>query len=227
MRADYEYLAGGRPDEIHSVVGLTELVNVGMVTDMPTSQMTSLVLGDSRSFRRTWKLWSNVPIMHHNVRYNCRVLFLNRKILLIRPKMLMANNGNYRELRWFSPWNKLSPHIDMSLDGVEILTNSSASHHELRKADHRVDLIRTATRKTTSTLRVAVLMRSTLWSALRSSWWLAEELVKISTPSRLMFVYENVGMVTDMPTSQMTSLVLGDSRSFRRTWKLWSNVSDS
>ncbi|KAG7268559.1 hypothetical protein CRUP_036316, partial [Coryphaenoides rupestris] len=69
------------------------------------------------------------------------------KILLIRPKMLMANNGNYRELRWFSPWNKLSPHIDMSLDGVEILTNSSASHHELRKADHRVDLIRTATRK--------------------------------------------------------------------------------
>ncbi|CAL8350537.1 unnamed protein product [Merluccius merluccius] len=132
--------------------------------------------------------------MHHNVRYNCRVLFLNRKILLIRPKMLMANNGNYRELRWFSPWNKLrqveeyflprmlqevtgqdtvpfgdcvlstkdtcigseicaelwsprSPHIDMSLDGVEIITNSSASHHELRKADYRVKLIKAATRK--------------------------------------------------------------------------------
>uniref|UniRef100_A0A8C5FV51 Glutamine-dependent NAD(+) synthetase n=1 Tax=Gadus morhua TaxID=8049 RepID=A0A8C5FV51_GADMO len=137
-----------------------------------------------------------MPIMHHNVRYNCRVLFLNRKILLIRPKMMMANHGNYRELRWFSPWKKLrcvslhpslrpkrvrvrlstdtvpfgdcvlstkdtcigseicaelwsprSPHVDMSLDGVEIITNSSASHHELRKADARVNLIMSATHK--------------------------------------------------------------------------------
>lgn len=30
-----------------------------------------------------------------------------RKILLIRPKMLMANYGIYREVRWFSPWNQL------------------------------------------------------------------------------------------------------------------------
>uniref|UniRef100_A0A8P4GBG8 Glutamine-dependent NAD(+) synthetase n=1 Tax=Dicentrarchus labrax TaxID=13489 RepID=A0A8P4GBG8_DICLA len=117
-----------------------------------------------------------------------------RKILLIRPKMLMANHGNYRELRWFSPWNQLrqveeyflprmiqevtgqdtvpfgdcvlstkdtcigteicaelwsprSPHISMGLDGVEIFTNSSASHHELRKADQRVNLIKSATTK--------------------------------------------------------------------------------
>uniref|UniRef100_A0A8C5AQJ8 Glutamine-dependent NAD(+) synthetase n=1 Tax=Gadus morhua TaxID=8049 RepID=A0A8C5AQJ8_GADMO len=116
------------------------------------------------------------------------------KILLIRPKMMMANHGNYRELRWFSPWKKLrqveeyflprmlqevtgqdtvpfgdcvlstkdtcigseicaelwsprSPHVDMSLDGVEIITNSSASHHELRKADARVNLIMSATHK--------------------------------------------------------------------------------
>nr|XP_020469362.1 glutamine-dependent NAD(+) synthetase [Monopterus albus] len=135
-----------------------------------------------------------MPIMHHNVRYNCRVLFLNRKILLIRPKMLMANHGNYREVRWFSPWNQLrkveeyflprmiqevtgqdtvpfgdcvlstkdtcigteicaelwnprSPHIQMGLDGVEIFTNSSASHHELRKAEQRVTLIKSATTK--------------------------------------------------------------------------------
>ncbi|XP_027870670.1 glutamine-dependent NAD(+) synthetase isoform X2 [Xiphophorus couchianus] len=135
-----------------------------------------------------------MPIMHHNVRYNCRVLFLNRKILLIRPKMLMANSGIYREMRWFSPWSRLrqveeyflprmiqevtgqdtvpfgdcvlstkdtcigteicaelwnpnSPHIQMGLDGVEIFTNSSASHHELRKADQRVNLIKSATTK--------------------------------------------------------------------------------
>ncbi|KAF4082927.1 hypothetical protein AMELA_G00134030 [Ameiurus melas] len=135
-----------------------------------------------------------MPVMHHNVRYNCRVLFLNKRILLIRPKMLLANYGNNREFRWFSPWSKpryveeyflprmiqdvtgqvtvpfgdavlstkdtcigseicaelwnpRSPHVDMGLDGVEIFTNSSASYHELRKADQRVNLVRSATTK--------------------------------------------------------------------------------
>ncbi|XP_061526589.1 glutamine-dependent NAD(+) synthetase isoform X2 [Phycodurus eques] len=135
-----------------------------------------------------------MPIMHRNVRYNCRVIFLNRQILLIRPKMLMANHGTYREVRWFSPWTKfrtveeyflprmiqqvtgqdtvpfgdcvlstldtcigtemceelwhpISPHSQMGLDGVEIFTNSSASHHELRKADQRLSLIKSATTK--------------------------------------------------------------------------------
>ena len=35
----------------------------------------------------------------------------------------------------------------MGLDGVEIFTNASASHHELRKAYVRVDLIKSATSK--------------------------------------------------------------------------------
>jgi hypothetical protein len=35
----------------------------------------------------------------------------------------------------------------MGLDGVEIFTNSSASHHELRKLNRRVDLIKEATMK--------------------------------------------------------------------------------
>lgn len=106
----------------------------------------------------------------------------------------MANRGNYREMRWFLPWNKPreieehylpeiiqlvtgqetvpfgdavlatketclgseiceelwtanSPHIAMSIDGVEIFTNSSASHHVLRKSYLRTDLIKTATSK--------------------------------------------------------------------------------
>ncbi|TNN70112.1 Glutamine-dependent NAD(+) synthetase [Liparis tanakae] len=135
-----------------------------------------------------------MPIMHRNVRYNCRVLFLNGKILLIRPKMQLANYGINREMRWFSPWkqsrqveeyflpqiiqevtgqdtvpfgdcvlstrdtcigtemcaelwNPRSPHVQMGLDGVEIFTNSSASHHELRKADQRVNLVKSATIK--------------------------------------------------------------------------------
>ncbi|KAI0039877.1 glutamine-dependent NAD synthetase with GAT domain-containing protein [Auriscalpium vulgare] len=135
-----------------------------------------------------------MPVVHKNVIYNCRVVIHNRKILLIRPKMWLANDGNYRELRYFTPWQKhrqwedhylprivqavtgqvkvpfgdcvvstvdtcigvelceelftpASPHILMGLDGVEIFTNSSGSHHELRKLHTRIDLIREATQK--------------------------------------------------------------------------------
>jgi NAD+ synthase (glutamine-hydrolysing) len=40
-----------------------------------------------------------------------------------------------------------SPHIDMSLNGVEVITNSSGSHHSLRKLQTRLSLITEATRK--------------------------------------------------------------------------------
>ncbi|KAK6498782.1 glutamine-dependent NAD(+) synthetase [Arthrobotrys musiformis] len=133
-----------------------------------------------------------MPVAHKNVRYNCRVIALNRKILLIRPKIWLANDGNYREMRWFTPWSRPrhtetyylprmiteitgqsqvlfgdavistpdscigaetceelftpdSPHIPMGLDGVEVVTNSSGSHHELRKLNTRIELIRNAT----------------------------------------------------------------------------------
>lgn len=39
------------------------------------------------------------------------------------------------------------PHIDMALDGVEIITNGSASHHQLRKLNTRVDYVKDATVK--------------------------------------------------------------------------------
>ncbi|MCS5610256.1 MAG: hypothetical protein NZ961_07560, partial [Candidatus Poribacteria bacterium] len=130
-----------------------------------------------------------IPIMHKNVRYNCRIFVLNRKILLIRPKLSLANDGNYRESRWFTAWHHTrsvedyhlpriireitnqqtvpiglasistrdtvvatetceelftpnSPHIHLSLDGIEIIANGSASHHQLRKLNQRIDLIR-------------------------------------------------------------------------------------
>lgn len=49
-----------------------------------------------------------MPVMHRNVAYNCRVIFLNRKILLIRPKMAMCDTDDYRESRWFTAWTKVS-----------------------------------------------------------------------------------------------------------------------
>ena len=135
-----------------------------------------------------------IPIMHKNVRYNCRIFVLDRKILLIRPKLFLANDGNYRESRWFTAWHHTrsvedyhlpriirkitnqqtvpiglasistrdtvvatetceelftpnSPHIHLSLDGIEIIANGSASHHQLRKLNQRIDLIRSATAK--------------------------------------------------------------------------------
>ncbi|KAI5294424.1 glutamine-dependent NAD(+) synthetase [Ascosphaera acerosa] len=135
-----------------------------------------------------------MPVAHRGVRYNCRVICLDGKILLIRPKMWLANDGNYFEMRYFAGWThrrqtemfhlprlmqKLqgtthvpfgeavvstpdtcigaetceelftpqAPHIDMALDGVEIFTNSSGSHFELRKLSTRLALIQEATRK--------------------------------------------------------------------------------
>lgn len=48
-----------------------------------------------------------MPVMHKNVTYNCRLVFLNRRILLIRPKLIMCDDGNYRETRWFTAWKKV------------------------------------------------------------------------------------------------------------------------
>ena len=133
-----------------------------------------------------------MPISFKGVRYNCRVICLDGKILLIRPKVWLANDGNYREMRYFIPWTERkvdqfqlpeliqkicrqkyvtigdcvldagdvrvgfetceemftpqSPHIQLALNGVEIFTNSSGSHHELRKFDKRLSLITGATR---------------------------------------------------------------------------------
>ncbi|PID85334.1 MAG: NAD(+) synthase [Chloroflexi bacterium] len=56
-----------------------------------------------------------MPVMHKNVRYNCRVLVVNRRILLIRPKLILADDGNYREPRWFAPWQQLRTVEDHAL----------------------------------------------------------------------------------------------------------------
>lgn len=135
-----------------------------------------------------------MPVMLHGVRYNCRVYCFNRRILLMRPKIFLANDGNYREMRYFSSWSKgkvmevlnlpncirdingqdkcpfgvaivefrdcviasetceelftpQSPHIDLSLNGVEVILNGSGSHHSLRKLKQRLQLIQSATAK--------------------------------------------------------------------------------
>ncbi|KAJ3189551.1 glutamine-dependent NAD(+) synthetase [Irineochytrium annulatum] len=40
------------------------------------------------------------------------------RLLLIRPKLWMANDGNYREMRWFTPWMKYKKVEDFSLPAI-------------------------------------------------------------------------------------------------------------
>ncbi|KAK8928796.1 hypothetical protein KSP39_PZI017536 [Platanthera zijinensis] len=56
-----------------------------------------------------------MPIIHESVRYNCQILCYNRRIVMIRPKICLANDGNYRELRWFSAWKFKDGLVDFQL----------------------------------------------------------------------------------------------------------------
>jgi NAD+ synthase (glutamine-hydrolysing) len=137
-----------------------------------------------------------MPCIWKGTRYNCRILAWNRKILLIRPKTALADDGNYRESRYFTPfrgvagvthplvlptplasefgqttaafglsylrtagglalgcesceelWTPKATHIDLALQGVEIIGNGSGSYHSLRKLNQRLELVVAATRK--------------------------------------------------------------------------------
>ncbi|XP_061347600.1 glutamine-dependent NAD(+) synthetase [Gastrolobium bilobum] len=56
-----------------------------------------------------------MPVIKGLERYNCQVLCLNRRIIMIRPKMRLANDGNYRELRWFTAWKQRDELVDFQL----------------------------------------------------------------------------------------------------------------
>ena len=58
------------------------------------------------------------PILYEGVRYNCRVFCLNRQILLIRPKIYLADDGNYREKRFFSSWKDTEKLSDFTLSST-------------------------------------------------------------------------------------------------------------
>ncbi|CAN6458585.1 unnamed protein product [Victoria cruziana] len=68
-----------------------------------------------------------MPIIDRNILYNCQVFCLNRKILLIRPKMCLAGDENYREPRWFSAWKDRGQLIDFQLPNVVYEVTSQRS----------------------------------------------------------------------------------------------------
>lgn len=52
---------------------------------------------------------------------------MNKKILMIRPKMCLANDGNYREFRWFSSWMAKDELVEFQLptDVAEIVSQTT------------------------------------------------------------------------------------------------------
>jgi hypothetical protein len=45
-----------------------------------------------------------LPFTFGGVRYNVRAFLFRRRVLLLRPKLVLADDGNYREARWFTAW---------------------------------------------------------------------------------------------------------------------------
>jgi len=56
-------------------------------------------------------VFTGMPVMHRGVLYNCQIAFHNQKIVFIRPKRHLANELNYREMRYFVNW-KRSRHVE-------------------------------------------------------------------------------------------------------------------
>ncbi|KAL2902874.1 Glutamine-dependent NAD(+) synthetase, partial [Bienertia sinuspersici] len=56
-----------------------------------------------------------MPVIRGSERYSCQVLCMNRKIIMIRPKTCLANDGNYRELRWFTAWKQKDQMVEFQL----------------------------------------------------------------------------------------------------------------
>ena len=79
----------------HFLEGDTELHSWQVLVEILQSGVTSGILCDV-----------GMPITHKSVLYNCRVAILDGRIVHVRPKMWLANDGNYRELRYFTPWTK-------------------------------------------------------------------------------------------------------------------------
>ncbi|OQR76214.1 putative glutamine-dependent NAD(+) synthetase-like [Tropilaelaps mercedesae] len=71
-------------------------------TELHSWEVLAKLLDDPTTFDIICDVGMAVSL--RNVLYNVRVIFLNKKILLIRPKMTLSDDGNYRESRWFTAW---------------------------------------------------------------------------------------------------------------------------
>lgn len=59
--------------------------------------------------------------------YNCGICTYGGRIVLIKPKLIMADDGNYRESRWFTPWNNGNQLHQYPLPDVITKTNGQTT----------------------------------------------------------------------------------------------------
>ena len=70
-----------------------------------------------------------MPVAHNGVVYNCRVHVQGKRILLIRPKLFLCDDGNYRESRHFTRWSKRGQTEDFLLPQVVSQETSPLQEH--------------------------------------------------------------------------------------------------
>ncbi|BHF63543.1 Glutamine-dependent NAD(+) synthetase [Sparganum proliferum] len=100
-----------------------------------------------------------MPVRFENARFNCRLVILNGRILLIRPKTVLADGGLHREPRWFTAWNHAEKLRQYPLP--EIIT--SATPLRQTSAPFGCPLLRFSTPSSDSLLLIGLVTCEELW----------------------------------------------------------------
>ena len=100
----------------HFLESDTELHSWQVLAEILQSNLTDGILCDV-----------GMPVSHRSVLYNCRIAVMHRRILHIRPKIWLANDGNYREMRFFTPWTRIGE--TESYDLPDIIRETTGQTH--------------------------------------------------------------------------------------------------
>ena len=90
-----ELCTSGYSCQDHFYENDTYVLSMDIIKDICNSDLTKDIL-----------LVLGTPVIHRGVRYNTMTFINNGKIILIRPKINLADDGNYREARWFNSWRR-------------------------------------------------------------------------------------------------------------------------
>lgn len=100
----------------HFLESDTELHSWQVLAEILQSDLTDGILCDV-----------GMPVSHRSVLYNCRIAVMHRRILHIRPKIWLANDGNYREMRFFTPWTRIGE--TESYDLPDVIRETTGQTH--------------------------------------------------------------------------------------------------
>ncbi|KAK0413084.1 hypothetical protein QR680_006589 [Steinernema hermaphroditum] len=61
---------------------------------------------------------TGMPVRHEGLLYSCMVSLINGKLVFIRPKISLKNDGLHRETRYFAPWNERKGVVQFELPQI-------------------------------------------------------------------------------------------------------------